>query len=191
MQLSRRPLRVPYASFEASSCLFCQWRSFNFSYRRHAERDIPAKPPSPLDGAPRAYGKAVDNFTPKSLNRPIGLPKPPRSGENTGIDRRTFKERRDDFVDYDKHIVRRKQLYASFCPHPLTSYEARQRLTEQLERRRPPHLTFENGQICAITKESPSSRHRGYSDPTKPCISQICWGRPSLGNPNLEIRRQY
>jgi hypothetical protein len=112
MQLSRRSLRTAYASIEASSCLLCQWRSFSISYRRYAEKDTPAKPPSPLDDAPRAYGKAVDHFTPKPLNRPIGLPNPPRPGENTGVDRRTLKERRDDFVDYDKHLIRRKQLYA-------------------------------------------------------------------------------
>jgi ATPase complex subunit ATP10 len=112
MQLSRRPLRTTYTSLGATSCLFCQWRSFSTSYRRQAEKDTPAKPPSPLDEAPRAYGKAVEQFTPKPLNRPIGLPNPPRVGENTGIDRRTLKERRDDFVNYDKHLIRRKQLYA-------------------------------------------------------------------------------
>jgi mitochondrial ATPase complex subunit ATP10 len=114
MQLSRRPLRTAYTSLEASSCLLCQWRSFSISYRRHAEKDTRTKPPSPLDEAPRAYGKAVDQFTPKPLSRPIGLPNPPRPGENTGIDRRTLKERRDDFVNYDKHLIRRKQLYAIF-----------------------------------------------------------------------------
>lgn len=114
MQLSKRPLRTAYTSLEASSCLLCQWRSFSIFYRRHAEKDTPTKPPSPLDEAPRAYGKAVDQFTPKPLNRPIGLPNPPRPGENTGIDRRTLKERRDDFVNYDKHLIRRKQLYAIF-----------------------------------------------------------------------------
>jgi mitochondrial ATPase complex subunit ATP10 len=111
MQLSGRPLRIAYTSLEASSCLLCQWRSFSVSYRRRAEKDTPSKPPSALDHAPRAYGQVVEEFTPKPLDRPIGLPNPPRPGENTGIDHRTLKERRDDFVNYDKHLIKRKQLY--------------------------------------------------------------------------------
>ena len=98
---------------DSKACLACQWRLFGTSYRRLAEKETstPASPPpSPLEDAPRAYGKAVSEFTPKPLSRPIGLPNPPRSGENAGVDSRTWKQRRDDFVDYDKHIARRKEL---------------------------------------------------------------------------------
>jgi ATPase complex subunit ATP10 len=118
---------------DSKACLLCQWRSFSTSYRRLAEKEasksspqpskatspasdgknapaVPEVPPSPLADAPRAYGKAVSEFTPKPLSRPIGLPKPPRSGENAGLDGRSWKQRRDDFVNYDKHIVRRKEL---------------------------------------------------------------------------------
>ena len=70
----------------------------------------PPKPSGPLDEAPRSYGKAVSDFTPKPLSRPIGLPNAPRPGENTGIDPRTWRQRRADFVDYDKHLIRRKAL---------------------------------------------------------------------------------
>jgi hypothetical protein len=122
MILLRRPLWSANIKLESAACIACQWRSFSTSYRRLAEKETPtpaptdpqnAPPPlpsSPLEDAPRAYGKAVDDFTPKSLNRPIGFPKPPRAGENMGIDKRSWSQRRADFVNYDKHIARRKEL---------------------------------------------------------------------------------
>jgi ATPase complex subunit ATP10 len=63
-----------------------------------------------LSSAPRSYGPRVDSFVPTVLSRPIGLPNPPRPGENDGIDHRTLRERRDDFVDYGKHLQRREQI---------------------------------------------------------------------------------
>lgn len=131
MIIARRQLRSANLTYDISGCMLCQWRSFSISYRRLDEKK-PAKssppasapasvipknstpptvPESPLQDAPRAYGKAHSKFDPKPLNRPIGLPKPPQAGENTGIDSRTWKQRRDDFVNYDKHLERRKQLY--------------------------------------------------------------------------------
>ncbi|KAI1382178.1 ATP10 protein-domain-containing protein [Hypoxylon crocopeplum] len=128
MSFARRPRLL---------CLFCRSRAFSTSLRLLAEQQpgaaakaIPNKsiksttpnapapptptpkviPPSPLADAPRAYGKRLAKFTPKPLSRPIGMPKPPQPGENTGVDLRTLKERRDDFINYDKHLKRREEL---------------------------------------------------------------------------------
>jgi hypothetical protein len=112
MIAARIPLRNSSRGLSTTKCLLCQWRSFTTTYRR-----LDDKPPKPapakssvLDEAPRSYGKKVTEFTPKPLDRAIGLPNPPRPGENTGIDVRTWKERRDDFVNYDKHLAKREQL---------------------------------------------------------------------------------
>jgi mitochondrial ATPase complex subunit ATP10 len=100
----------------------CQWRrSFTASsYLRLAESrvaspriapdaDLP-EGANPVIRAPRSYGRRVEEFTPQPLPRPIGMPNPPRPGENTGIDRRSLRQRHNDFVDYDKHLEKRKQL---------------------------------------------------------------------------------
>lgn len=58
--------------------------------------------------------------TPQPLNQPIGQSTPPQPGENTGVDTRTWRQRRDDFFDYDKHLARRRQLcVASLFPFLL------------------------------------------------------------------------
>lgn len=59
---------------------------------------------------PRAYGKRTDEFTPRPLSRPIGMSQPPQIGENSGVDFRSLQQRRDDFVNYEKHLKRREQL---------------------------------------------------------------------------------
>ncbi|KAI0486224.1 ATP10 protein-domain-containing protein [Xylaria cf. heliscus] len=118
-------------------CRLCQSRAFSTSYRHLTSQPTKSTPtptptptpkpaanaatssaaappkfvaPSPLANAPRSYGKRVEEFTPTPLSRPIGLPYPPEAGQNTGIDLRTWKQRRDDFVNYDKHLERREYL---------------------------------------------------------------------------------
>lgn len=60
---------------------------------------------------PERQGKSeTEEFIPLQLDRPLGLTYPPRPGQNTGIDSRSLGERRDDFVNYEKHITRRREL---------------------------------------------------------------------------------
>ncbi|KAL8776072.1 MAG: hypothetical protein Q9194_003391 [Teloschistes cf. exilis] len=81
-----------------SACLRslqCQW------YRRHAStfaQILNSEDPKP------------DERDLKPLSRPIGVPHPPQRGENSGIDTRSWSEKRKDSFDYDKHLVRRKEL---------------------------------------------------------------------------------
>lgn len=125
--LSRRP-RQPLAT-----CLLCQWRTFTATVPRFVQPD--SKPPAPkgrfassnpqgprvvvkekayeekpIIHAPRSYGKRLEEFTPQPLPRPIGMNTPPQPEENTGVDSRTVRQRRDDLVNYDKHLQRREQL---------------------------------------------------------------------------------
>lgn len=123
-------------SARTTACLLCQWRSFSISYRRLADKPpapgpepAPESKPTPgaapvingtgktgvedgpLTNAPRAYGKKFTDFTPTPLSRPIGMNYPPRAGQNTGVDKRSLKERHADFTNYEKHLQRREYLY--------------------------------------------------------------------------------
>ncbi|KAF5248462.1 hypothetical protein FANTH_5863 [Fusarium anthophilum] len=110
--LARRPL----------TCSLCEARRpFTASAIRLARTEKPGSGASlnpqeniakPIE-APRSYGKRQEgHFVPKPLPRPIGMPLPPKAGENTGIDNRSLRQRREDFVNYDKHLQRRKELTA-------------------------------------------------------------------------------
>lgn len=100
------------------TCVFCQWRRGFSASSLHAAKpatgaELDAKSKikvAPIE-APRSYGKRIEgDFVPRPLPRPIGMPEPPRAGENTGIDNRTIQQRREDFANYEKHIARRKEL---------------------------------------------------------------------------------
>ncbi|KAK0737624.1 ATP10 protein-domain-containing protein [Apiosordaria backusii] len=117
-----------------TACLVCQWRTFSTTgYQRLPADNKPTPAPgaapdakpkptpapvaatgpapdSPLANAPRSYGKKVREFTPTPLSRPIGMNYPPAVGQNTGIDHRTLQQRRDDFVNYERHLAKREYL---------------------------------------------------------------------------------
>lgn len=117
MALSMGPSRRVFA------CTVCTWRRQLSTSRPFLADKAPAPAPAAapqeptkpdLPGsaihAPRAYGKRIKDFTPQPLPRPIGMAHPPHPEDNSGVDGRSLKQRRDDFVDYDKHLVRRKEL---------------------------------------------------------------------------------
>ena len=102
-------------------CPSCQSR-LQWPYRQASSTNEPPKPPiqKPEPSTPEAIPSDKEfrnpQFTPKPLNRPIGQAKHPKPGENAAIDHRTWRQRRDDFFNYDKHLERREELYASPSP---------------------------------------------------------------------------
>ena len=116
-------IRLHSARQSSPICLLCQQsrRTLTTSVSRLARTSSKVGSGAELDPkqkvagvpieAPRSYGKRVDgDFKPMPLPRPIGMTAPPQPGENTGLDSRTIKERRADFVDWDKHLARRQEL---------------------------------------------------------------------------------
>ena len=69
------------------------------------------KPPTDQPGYKlREKSDNSEEFTPTPLSRPIGMPNPPQPDENMGRDARSLRQRRDDFVNYDKHLARRSKM---------------------------------------------------------------------------------
>lgn len=44
------------------------------------------------------------------LDRPIGVVDAPKYNDNDGVDRRSLKQKKEDMLNYDKHMERRKEL---------------------------------------------------------------------------------
>jgi mitochondrial ATPase complex subunit ATP10 len=111
-------LRPAFGCLKSQKSLFAQVSFYRLASTSTKTRDkteatnpvspTPAKAVEPLQFNP---GKANEDYVLKTLDRPLGLTHPPQPGDNSGIDLRSWTQRRDDFLDYDKHLERRKELY--------------------------------------------------------------------------------
>lgn len=54
--------------------------------------------------------KEERNAPPPQLTRPLGMPYPPEPEQNSGVDRRSWKERWADFISQEKNRERRNEL---------------------------------------------------------------------------------
>lgn len=110
----------------------CVYRAQKLS-RRHASSSSipPSSPPKPkiplhvgLDRNPDALsaisripiprGERGEKFTPSVLSRPLGLQHRPVPGQNSPVDRRSLRERTQEFTSYEKALERRRIYLRSF-----------------------------------------------------------------------------
>lgn len=113
-----------YSLFQGGRCLSCQFRTTATVFRSRPLRYYASKTSDPSkqqQQQPTSPENKQSSFSsqkkpdekdivPHVLDRPIGSVIPPQEGQNTGVDERTYRQRRDDFVSYDRHMERRKEL---------------------------------------------------------------------------------
>ncbi|KAL9027898.1 MAG: hypothetical protein Q9196_003656, partial [Gyalolechia fulgens] len=92
------PRSTSLTRYVCSSCLRSVQKPPSYRNASTAAKILNSKEPKPGSNALQP------------LSRPIGVKYPPKAGENSGIDPRSWRQRRDDLFNYDKHLVRREQL---------------------------------------------------------------------------------
>ncbi|MCJ1273729.1 Mitochondrial ATPase complex subunit atp10 [Puttea exsequens] len=111
-------LTKPWLNLSQPSSLLAQWlcpscgSRLSRSIRRASTVTSPKvlikTPPAP-DWSTKS-SRSKDDYKPQPILRPLGQSDPPKAGENSGVDNRTWRERREDFFNYEKHLDRRKRL---------------------------------------------------------------------------------
>lgn len=126
----------PYSPFQPTTSPFAKYLSSTTPAGKNAQIISPNAPSknqsSSIPGSKPSVSSKItrdEEYTPRPLSRPLGQLQPPQPGENSGVDPRSWRERRDDFFNYDKHLARRNQLYVFYliCHPPSTFNLLRQR----------------------------------------------------------------
>ncbi|KEF56188.1 uncharacterized protein A1O9_07769 [Exophiala aquamarina CBS 119918] len=69
---------------------------------------------SAISKIPIPKGERGEQFTPSVLALPLGLLYPPQPGQNSPLDRRSLKEKKDEFASYEKAMERRRVYLRSY-----------------------------------------------------------------------------
>lgn len=81
-------------------------------YRFNSNKSTAA--PSPQSSKEPTFAENRKRKNIPALDRPIGSPQPPQPSDNRGVDDRTWKQKKDDMMDYDKHMEKRRELESEY-----------------------------------------------------------------------------